>query len=240
MYNSIYAKIKDLEGWLTADEAGLLYRLAAGTSNRGRIIEIGSWKGRSTICLALGAQAAGHTEKIVAIDPHTGSSEHHDGDQGVNTFADFRRNIKNAGVEVLIEPLVATSRAAADDFNEQVELAFIDGAHEYEFVRDDFEQWFPKVICGGVMAFHDTLIWSGPRKVAAERLFKSNQFKNTGFTDSIAYGTKVEKNDLFDRARNRYVLLLKNIFEVLKLLAWKMKFLESLKTPVRKIFKGIQ
>ena len=43
MYNSIYAKIKDLEGWLTADEAGLLYRLAAGTSNRGRIIEIGSW-----------------------------------------------------------------------------------------------------------------------------------------------------------------------------------------------------
>ena len=38
-------------GWLNEAEGLLLYRLARNCSGKGVIVEIGSWKGRSTIWL---------------------------------------------------------------------------------------------------------------------------------------------------------------------------------------------
>jgi hypothetical protein len=58
----------------------------------------------------------------------------------------------------------------AKKINETVELVFIDGAHDYQSVSDDFAAWYPKVIDGGVMAFHDSYAGGDPyrllRKVA--------------------------------------------------------------------------
>lgn len=39
------------------------------------IVEIGSWKGKSTIWIANGSKD-GRNIKVYAIDPHIGSSEH--------------------------------------------------------------------------------------------------------------------------------------------------------------------
>jgi predicted O-methyltransferase YrrM len=236
---NIYEKIKNLNGWLTIDEANLLYALARKTKGAGRIVEIGSWKGRSTICLAAGARESGR-EKIIAIDPHTGSSEHQSRNPGVNTFAEFQKNIADAGVADFITPKVMTSRQAAQNFAEPVELCFIDGAHEYEFVNEDFKLWFPKVINGGVMAFHDTISWPGPKKIVAEKIFRSPYFKNTGFTDSISFGAKTAQNNFFDRLRNRYILCLKNTFEASRKIKKKMKFLGVFNPLVRKIFRAGQ
>ena len=47
-------------------------------------------------------------------------------------------------------------------------MFILDGAHEYEAVKLDLELWFPKVIDHGVMAFHDTVAWEGPKKVTAQ------------------------------------------------------------------------
>ena len=65
--------IQHIDGWLTDEEAKLLYKLAKNC--KGVIVEIGSWKGKSTICMAKGSKA-GNNVKIYAIDPHVGSSEH--------------------------------------------------------------------------------------------------------------------------------------------------------------------
>ena len=45
------------EGFLTDKEGELLYQLAKSCTGRGVIVEIGSWKGRSTIWLGHGSKA---------------------------------------------------------------------------------------------------------------------------------------------------------------------------------------
>lgn len=211
--NKIKELVNKIDGWLTEREGKLLYNLAKNCRGKGVIVEIGSWKGRSTIWLGQGSKQGNNVE-IYAIDPHTGASEHKDLYEKVWTFEEFKNNIKNARVDDIVIPIVKTSEEVAKSFNEPVELIFIDGAHEYDLVKLDFKKWFPKVINGGVMAFHDTIGgWPGPKKVAEEFVYKSKNFRNVGFIDSITFAEKVKQNSITDRIKNRYTLLLKRLKE---------------------------
>jgi MMP 1-O-methyltransferase len=196
------ATVQALDGWLNPKEGRLLFRLARNCKGRGAIVEIGSWKGKSTICLAHGSTAGSHA-KIHAIDPHTGSPEHAEHFGQVWTFEEFKQNIANAGVQHLVVPHVDFSTAVARVFDEPVEFIFVDGLHEYEGVRDDFEAWFPKVLDGGTMAFHDSTCWPGVFKVVGDRVFKSRHFRKVRFVRSIVYGQKVGQNTFRERCGNR-------------------------------------
>src|SRR5688500_180349 len=79
-----------VHGWLTADEGDLLFRLARNvTARMGVIVEIGSWKGKSTIFLARGS-LAGSRVRVYAVDPHTGSEVHRQMWGRVATFPEFQ------------------------------------------------------------------------------------------------------------------------------------------------------
>lgn len=196
-----------VEGWLTVEEGELLYRLARACTGRGVIVEIGSFKGKSTIWLAKGAQA-GKSVRVYAIDPHTGSAEHRQDAQPVWTYEEFLQSLHRAQVEHLVTPLVCTSEEAAERFELPVELLFIDGDHRYEMVRQDFDLWFPKLVESGWLLMHDTIRWPGPRKVARESLYRSGHFRQVGFVHSISFGQKVAANTPGERIRNRYALVL--------------------------------
>lgn len=197
--------LSKVDGWLNPKEARLLYRLANQCKGKGAIVEIGSWKGKSTICLARGSLAGSKT-KIHAIDPHTGSPEHSKQFGVVWTFDEFRRNIENAGMTEMVEPHVDFSDAVAKTFNEPVEFIFIDGLHEYEGVKIDFDSWFPKVVEHGHMAFHDTTCWPGVLQVMCDDVFKSKHFRKVRFVKSIVHGEKVAKNTFFERVENRIMM----------------------------------
>jgi predicted O-methyltransferase YrrM len=205
--NEVERRICKVEGWLSKDEGRLLYKLATECTGRGVIVEIGSWKGKSTLWLAHGSRA-GRSVKIHAVDPHTGSREHHAQLGKVWTFDEFCHNIKTAGMDDLVVPHVAFSAECARTFDEPVELIFVDGLHEWDGVKADFDAWFPKLIDGGVMAFHDTTGWDDVRKLVTEFVFKSRFFKKVGFTNSITYAERTTQNSLFDRMRNRWMLCL--------------------------------
>src|SRR6185437_15847524 len=61
--------IQKLPGMLSNSEVECLFHLGQFNECQGVIVEIGSWKGKSTVTLALGAAKA-HDENIYAIDPH--------------------------------------------------------------------------------------------------------------------------------------------------------------------------
>ena len=202
---------RKVDGLITDKEMELLYTLAKNCRG-GVIVEIGSWKGKSTICLAKGAKD-GNGVKVYAIDPHTGSSEHKEGGKNIWTFEEFKKNIEDAEVSDIVVPIVKTSEEAARDFKEPVALLFIDGAHEYEYVKLDYDLWFPKLAEHGIIAFHDTIGWLGPKQVVNDLVHKSKRIKSRGFIDSIWFGEKVRQNTLIDRIKNRYILLLGSIYE---------------------------
>ena len=202
------------DGWLTIREGLLLYEIAKKLKGVGVIVEIGSWKGKSTICLGMGSQA-GKRISVFAVDPHIGSPGHRV-DGPVWTFDEFQKNVSRAGVDSVVIPIVETSEDAAKNFHEPVEFIFIDGDHSFESVKKDFEAWFPKVIEGGIIAFHDTVKYPDPRRFVEEYVFKSNVFKNAKFVDSITFAQKVSANSYFDRIKNSYVLFLKNFLELIR------------------------
>jgi predicted O-methyltransferase YrrM len=70
----ILALVETIDGWLTPKEGQLLYDLARRAPGRGAIVEIGSWKGKSTIWLARdlgGAPAGPYTRSILTLAPRS-------------------------------------------------------------------------------------------------------------------------------------------------------------------------
>lgn len=176
-------------GWLTEGQGQALYRLAKNCSGKGVIVEIGSWKGRSTVWLGYGSKEGNHV-KVYAVDPHTGSSEHRLFGR-VWTFDDFMENIKWNHLEDVVIPLVTNSESAVHLIAEPVEMIFIDGSHEYEDVKNDFQLWYPKIITGGVLALHDVTTFPGPARIAEEFIQHSDNFTDITIVDSMLVATKV-------------------------------------------------
>jgi predicted O-methyltransferase YrrM len=222
-------RLDELPGWLTAEEGETLYRLAKACTGRGVIVEIGSWRGKSTTCLGLGSKA-GNRVPVFAVDPH---SEH--------TFGDFSRNMEEAGLTDLVTPVPGRSQELAEGFDEPIELLFIDGAHQYELVNQDFDRWVPKVVEGGVVAMHDTTWFPGPKRVADERIFKSDRFKDARYVfSSTTVATKVAQNTSADRMRNRFGLLVKRSVELTRRIAEKDRIPEPLQRAGRRVLRRIQ
>jgi len=48
-----------------------------------------------------------------------------------------------------------TSEQALEDIDEPLDFVYIDGNHSYEYVKQDIENYFPKVTTGGVLGGHD-------------------------------------------------------------------------------------
>lgn len=194
--------LADVPGWLGDEEAFALYELARGCTGRGAIVELGSWRGRSTICLALGSKD-GPGVPVVAVDRHTDK-----------TFVDFQENIRRAGIADLVRPIRATSDEAFAEFDEPIELIFIDASHKYEDVRRDFDQWVPLVVDGGTVAMHDTT-WEGSKIVSEEAIYRSSAFKDVRFVpSSTTVGVKAEFVTARDRRQSRRALLAKRTTEL--------------------------
>ncbi len=47
------------------------------------------------------------------------------------------------------------------NWDKPFDYLFIDGDHTYDAVKQDFEEWYPKLSPGGVVSFHDSTMWRG-------------------------------------------------------------------------------
>lgn len=165
MIPDLPADIHSIKGFLADDEALALYEYATATAALGPVLEIGSYCGKSTIYLGLACKQAGGL--VFALDHHRGSEEHQQGeffhdpdlyDQGegvMDTFREFRRNIRRAALEDVVVPIVAGSEAAARYWQTPLGMVFIDGGHSLEAALTDYRCWASHIVRGGVLAIHD-------------------------------------------------------------------------------------
>lgn len=150
-----------VEGWCRPAERHVLYELARSGPGTGEIVEIGSWKGLSTIYLAAGSKHAGR-EHVTTIDLHP-----------ANNWATLHRNLLLAGVADWATVITERSTDAARAWTGQpIRLLYLDGDHSYEQVVRDYQAWRPFVAPGGIIAFHDALEanWPGVSEALDELL----------------------------------------------------------------------
>jgi MMP 1-O-methyltransferase len=160
--------LADVDGWLTIDEAYWLYSAAAKLPEGSTIVEIGSYHGRSTIALALGAKQSGSV--VYAIDPHhvheAGGYQFGPADNVV-----FMQNVLKSDVGEWVRAVNVPSHWAVATGWPDIHLMFIDGGHEYETARGDFFNWDIYLPVNALVAIHDsTGAWEGPTRVVKEAL----------------------------------------------------------------------
>ncbi len=163
---------------------------AACTPATGAIVEIGSFKGKSTVVLATIARHYG-LGPVAAIDPHTIDNPElaaHRAAPGASSFEAFLSNLKSAGVADTVETHRAHSTDVAPGWKRPIRFLWIDGNHTWAGAKADFDGFMPHLVPGGVVAFHDALhLFSGPIRVFAEEVLRSDRFGAAGFVGSIAW-----------------------------------------------------
>jgi hypothetical protein len=145
----IFRRPSKVEGMIGEPEAALLTRLASEV-DEGCIVEVGSWRGMSTIALAKGARVP-----VYAIEPHEEFTGVLGGAFGPADRRAFFENLLGAGVVEQVRLVNLSSEVVAPGWQLPVGLLWIDGDHRYEAVRRDFESWEPHL--HGKVAFHDAI-----------------------------------------------------------------------------------
>ncbi|MDQ3469238.1 MAG: class I SAM-dependent methyltransferase [Actinomycetota bacterium] len=177
-----------VDGWMTPDQGRRLYAAATRCRPGGRIVEIGSFRGRSTIVLA---SAAAPDVEVVAVDPHAGNDR---GPQELDGYAEaartdrevFEANLAAAGVAARVRHVAALSADAHGAIDGLVDVLYIDGAHRFTPARDDIRAWGDRVTDGGTMLIHDSFSSVGVTLAIGRELVAGRRFRYVGRSRSLA------------------------------------------------------
>ena len=178
----------DVEGWLSPDQAERLWNAAARVRPPGRIVEIGSFRGRSTIVLR---RAAAPGVELVAIDPHGGSDRgpreiSADAGRGEADHEAFHANLRTAGVDAGVRHVRRPSQDALGEVEGPHDVLYVDGAHRYGPARADIERWGARTSQGGTMLVHDAYNAVGVMLAQLRLLVPSRRWRYLGRTRSLA------------------------------------------------------
>jgi hypothetical protein len=135
-------RVQDIAGWLRPDDAAKLYELARDAE--GSILEIGTYRGKSTVLMARGLVDGGHTGPIFTLDVDR---------QSLGLAADAAREHGLARYIVFVHGTVRAFARAHPHVRPS--FVFIDGDHSLEGVRGDLVVLAQVVPVGARLLFHD-------------------------------------------------------------------------------------
>lgn len=135
-------------------EIALMRKIVRKLPKNAIVVEIGSFKGRSTNVIADELKYA-NGGLIHAIDLWKGNTGWRD-DFDTDVMKTFLNNVKyNSHV---IIPVRSDSKKAYKQFKDNsVDMVFIDGDHSYEGVKADIQNFAPKIKTSGFLLLHDAL-----------------------------------------------------------------------------------
>ncbi|MBR8744794.1 class I SAM-dependent methyltransferase [Nocardiopsis sp. MG754419] len=161
----LLAAAEAAKGFMPTDEGLALFETAVAYAERGPIVEIGTYCGKSTVFLGAAARVAG--ARVITVDHHRGSEEHQEGWEyhdptlidpvtGVfDTLPHFRRTLTQAGLDDEVIAIAGASTAVAAVWGAELGMLFIDGGHSERAARNDYEGWTPHIAIGGALVIHD-------------------------------------------------------------------------------------
>jgi hypothetical protein len=145
---------QNIEGWF--DFESIYSRMVNSFESGARFVEIGCWLGRSTSYMAVEIINSGKNIKFDCIDGWEGSLENKDSIHVINRtlYDEFLKNVNL--VSNYINPIRGFSYNIVSQYeDDSIDFLFIDGAHDYESVKKDLNDWYPKVKKNGIIAGHD-------------------------------------------------------------------------------------
>jgi hypothetical protein len=199
-FEEALATVADIEGWLTDDQARRLWDRVRALSPPARVVEVGSYRGRSAIVMALAAEEG---VRIAAVDPHAGNDR---GPQEIAGFAAeaeldyraFHTNLERAGVSGAVDHLRLPSSDAIRRVSDPPALVYVDGAHRYRPARDDIAGWGRRLPRGGLLLVHDAFSAIGVTLALLRLTAFGSNLRYVGRTGSLA---EFRREDLAPAAR---------------------------------------
>lgn len=167
------------QGWMSKRCRRWLRASGQGVAQDGIVVEVGSWRGRSTTVLAAALPTRG---KLYAIDTWAGTPDdptQHDRlyAEAADVFADFCSNLRPQIRAGRVVPLRMDSLKGAAELVGRhgvgfADLVFIDADHRYEAIRADLLAYLPLVKPGGIISGHDfsPATWPGVVRAVTELL----------------------------------------------------------------------
>lgn len=191
-FDQLFESLREVNGWMTKDQARRLWDRAGELKKGQRVVEIGSFQGRSTVVLATGAPEG---VELIAIDPHGGNDR---GPQEIEGFVDeaesdhqiFINNLVNAGVREKVTHLRKFSDRALSDVPGSIDLLYVDGAHRFAPASSDIRLWGAKVVDGGHLLVHDSFSSIGVTLALSVTTFWSSQWVYEGRSQSMTQFVK--------------------------------------------------
>jgi predicted O-methyltransferase YrrM len=136
-------------GWMTREQARLLWDAASRLRPGAVVLEIGSHQGRSTLVLGSAARRVGAT--VVAVDPFVEGRLF----GGAPTRALFEANVARAGLQDVVELVPDYSTRRRPTWDRPIDLLYVDGKHDYWTCSDDL-RWASHLPPGGQVLVHDS------------------------------------------------------------------------------------
>ena len=145
------------DGWLSKQEATELQRLATGKT----VLELGAWKGRSTVVLS---QVARH---VVSVDRHQGIEEV-GGEDSLPDYLQAVRELENVAIVISDFQTFLPFLAVVFD------VVFVDGDHDADSVERDIVLGCQHAyFSNGIIVMHD---WDFESvREGAARVFRDRQ-----------------------------------------------------------------
>jgi predicted O-methyltransferase YrrM len=152
----------------------------------GCIVEIGTYHGASAINFAAGS-LAGNSVQVYAVDPHESAKHSLIGEYGPEDQQAWYTNVALSGLGRLIYAVSLRSVDAAKAFaDESIDMLYIDGCHDYEFVISDMRAWSHALKDGALILMHDRYE-VGVKRAISER---PGDWIALGYVDSMEFLVK--------------------------------------------------
>ena len=120
-------------------------------------VELGTHYGNSYFAFCQAISELKLKSRTFAVDRWTG--DEHSGYYGIEVF-EYVDRINNQNFSHFSNLLKMSFDDANPYFNDgTIDLLHIDGTHNYEAVKHDFEMWLPKMSNKGIMILHDTKVY---------------------------------------------------------------------------------